>query len=259
MFDYLVNKYNRTPKLITENDLDQKFLYVFYAKAPYLVLPTSLEGLKSQHKRKFWYNLKRSNKLFEDKYGKLYFDVIVDQEKIVYFSDQVFELFESRWKTEYTSAAWKSQGGFRLYRDALVDLASKGGGFLAVLHDKNNKLLSFAYCLTQDNSLYFYQHTTTIDDHYRRYSLGKILIFNLLKYGISRGYQKFDFMSGASPYKTEWAKEFQFIYEKIGKKTASNYLKLFYKKIKYFLQFNYYTRRILKFVLYNLEKRIGNI
>lgn len=257
MFDYLVNKYNRSPILITKNDLDQEYLYVVYTKAPYLVLPRTLEDLKIQHKRKFWYNLKRSERLFEERYGKLYFDVIREKEKIEYFSDQVFDLFNNRWLLEYTSSAWKSKDGFGLYKDALIDLASKGGGFLAVLHDENQNLLSYAYCLVQDNSLYFYQHTTTVNHRYRTFSLGKILIFKLLKYGISKGYYKFDFMSGTMPYKTEWTKEFQFVYEKIGKKNVLNYFKFFCKKIKYFLQYNHYTRKVLKFVFYNLEKLIG--
>ena len=259
MFDYLVNSYNQSPSLITESDLDQGYLYVKYTEAPYLVLPESLENLKPQHKRKFWYNLNRSQRLYEARFGALHFEIIRDQENLDYFLDQAFDLFNKRWEGEYTSAVWKSKDGFRLYKEAMIDLASKGNAFLAVLYDEKKKLLSYGYCLDQDNSLYFYQHTTILEPMYRTFSLGKLLICSLLKFATTEGYEKFDFMAGTSPYKYEWTKEAQVIYEVIGSKNFINYCKYFMIKLRYFLQFNFYTRRFLKFVWYNMEKRIGKI
>lgn len=259
MFDYLVNSYNQSPNLITESNLDQGCLYVKYTEAPYLILPKSLENLKSQHKRKFWYNLNRSQRLYEERFGLLHFEIIRDQENLDYFLDQAFYLFNKRWEGEYTSAVWKSKDGFGLYKEAMINLASKGNAFLAVLYDENRKLLSYGYCLDQNNSLYFYQHTTILEPMYRTFSLGKLLICSLLKFAITEGYEKFDFMAGTSPYKYEWTKEAQVIYEVIGSKNFINYCKYFVIKLRYFLQFNFYTRRFLKFVWYNMEKRIGKI
>ena len=109
MFDYLVNNYNQSPRLITENNLDDGYLYVKYTEAPYLILPKSLEKLKSQHKRKFWYNLTRSQRLYEARFGVLHFEIIRDQENLDYFLDQAFDLFNKRWEGEYTSAVWKAK------------------------------------------------------------------------------------------------------------------------------------------------------
>jgi CelD/BcsL family acetyltransferase involved in cellulose biosynthesis len=259
MFDYLVNSYNQSPSLITESDLDQDYLYVKYTEAPYLVLPESLENLKSQHKRKFWYNLNRSQRLYEARFGVLHFEIIRDQENLDYFLDQVFDLFNKRWEGEYTSAAWKNKDGFKLYKEAMIDLASSGNAFLAVLYDENKKLLSYGYCLDQDKSLYFYQHTTTLEPMYRTFSLGKLLICSLLKFATAEGYEKFDFMAGTAPYKYEWAKQAQVIYKVIGSKNLISYCKYVITKVRYFLQFNFYTRRFLKFVWYQMEKRNGKI
>ena len=257
MLDYLVNSYNQSPSLISERDLEQGYLYVKYTEAPYLVLPDSLDNFKSQHKRKFWYNLNRSERLYEQKFGVLHFEIIRGQENLDYFLDQVFYLFNKRWEGEYTSAAWKSKDGFRSYKEAMIDLASKGNAFLAVLYDENKKLLSYGYCLDQDNSLYFYQHTTILEPIYRSFSLGKILIHSLLKYAISERYEKFDFMAGTAAYKYEWTKEAQVIYRVIGIKKFTSYCKYILIKLRYFLQFNYYTRRVLKSIWYNVEKLIG--
>ena len=51
MFDYLINIYNQSPRLIAERNLDRDNLYVKYSVAPYLCLPKSLEGLKQLHKK----------------------------------------------------------------------------------------------------------------------------------------------------------------------------------------------------------------
>ena len=140
----------------------------------------------------------------------------------------------------------------------MIDLASKESALLAVLYDKNKKLLSYGYCLEQDNTLHFYQHTTTFEQMYRTFSLGKVLIYRLLEFAIIRGYKKFDFMTGPTSYKYEWTKEAQVIYEVIGSKNLLNYCKYWVIKVKYFLQFNFYTRKFLKFVWHKLEKHIGN-
>ena len=94
---------------------------------------------------------------------------------------------------------------------------------------------------------------------YRNVSLGKRLIYNLLKYATAERYEKFYFMAGTSPYKYDWIKEAQVIYKVIGSKSFTSYCKFLLIKFRYFLQFNYYTRRVLKFFWYNMEKRIGKI
>ena len=243
MFDYLRNKYNRSPVLFSEDDLDKDYLYVKYTEAPYLLLPKTLDAYKALHRKKFWYNLRRSEKLFQSEFSKLSFEVVKDGKELDFFLEQVFELFNERWVDEYTSATWKCKKGFYKYKKAMIELSSSGNAFLAVLYDKNRQLLSYGYCLEQDNTIFFYQHTTTVDSKYRKYSLGKVLIHHLLKYAVNNKYDKFDFMAGDSSYKYEWAKDTKIIYRSIGRKKISNYLKMYLVKMRYFLQFNYCSRR----------------
>ena len=257
MFDYVINNYNPSPRLITERSLDRDYLYVKYSVAPYMCLPKSLGDLKQQHKKKFWYNLSRSQRLYQESFGALHFEIVRDSDDLNYFLDQVYELFNRRWEGEYTSAAWKTKRGFDLYKDAMINLASKRKAFLAVLYDENRNLLSYGYCLDQQKSIFFYQHTTTVEPVYRKYSLGKILIHNILKFAVAERYERFDFMIGSASYKYEWAKDVEVIYEVIGRKTFLNYLKYGLKTFRYFLQFNTYTRKILKSVLHRVEQRVG--
>ncbi len=254
MFDYIKNKYNPSPKLFLQNDLKKDYIYIPYVEAPFLTLPENEIDFKSLHKRKFWYNIRRSQKSFEDNYGDLNFEILQDETRLNFYLDEVFNLFKKRWSDEYTSAAWKTLEGFEPYKKAMIDLASSDKSFLAILTDKNGKLLSHGYCLIQEETVCFYQHTTDIDDIYRKYSLGKILVNNILKYSIERNYKEFDFMSGQTSYKYEWAKSTRRIYREIGKKNFLNYLKSYFFKIRYFIQFNSYSRTILKLIISFLER-----
>jgi hypothetical protein len=257
MFDYVKNKYNQCPDMVAHNDLNKDYLYVEYTKAPYLMLPKTLENFRSLHKKKFWYKLRRYEKLFQKDFNELTFSIVKDQKELSFFLDQVFILFNKRWNKEYTSCTWKHKEGFDKYKKAMIDLCSSNEAFLAVLFDKNKKLLSYGYCLDQDNTIYFYQHTTITDSEYRKYSLGKVLLHNLLKHAVENKYDKFDFMAGDASYKYEWTRNVRTIYISVGRKKISNYFRMYLLKSRYFFQFNYYSRKILKLIFKYMEVLFG--
>jgi CelD/BcsL family acetyltransferase involved in cellulose biosynthesis len=254
MFDYLKNEYNPHPLLFLQNDRSENFLYVKYATSPYMDLPSTQDLLRSIHKKKFWYNIRRSEKLFNDKYGELHFDVLTDKDRLIFFLDQVYTLFNDRWSKEYTSFIWKNKEGFEKYKTAMIDLAVQDKAFLAVLYDSNKKLLSYGYCLVEEGVVYFYQHTTTIQEEYRKYSLGRVFLNQLVKYCIDSKYKKIDFMTGNSGYKKEWANNVNYIYRLAGKKSFIGYIKKYLIKVKYFFQFNRLTRPVLKSVFKVMDK-----
>lgn len=247
MFDYVKNKYNLDPVMVTENDRDNTNLYVKYINAPFLVLPKTIDEFYTIHKPKFWYNIKRSAKIYEEAFGALTFEIIKNSDDLNFFLEQVFHLFNERWKDEYLSTAWKCKDGFEAYKKAMLDLSESDDAFLAVLYDENKKLLSYAYCLVNHQTAYFYQYTTTTENKYKKFSLGKILLYRLIQTLIEDGQFKiFDFMNGEQAYKLEWAKQSKPIYYRISNKTLRSYTKYIFLKIKLFLQFNDFFRNKLK-------------
>ena len=247
MFDYVQNKYNPTPKLVTEDDLTDKNLYVKYINAPYMILPKTIEEFHSSHKSKFWYNINRSIKMYENQFGNLSFEIIKNTNDLDFFLEQVFHLFNKRWENEYLTSPWKCIEGFEKYKTALIDLSKSDNGFLAVLYDKNKKLLSYAYCLSNGNTAHFYQYTTTTENKYKKFSLGKILLYRLLLALIEDSQFKIlDFMNGEQAYKLEWAKQSKPIYYKISNKTLQSHAKYILLKIQFYLQFNNFFRNKLK-------------
>jgi len=254
MFDYVKNQYNMEPLLFLQNDRSESFLYVKYAASPCMDLSPKQGFLRSMHKKKFWYNIRRSEKFFNDKYGELHFDVLKDKEGLVFFLDQVYTLFNSRWSKEYTSFTWKNKEGFEKYKTAMIDLSAQDKAFLAVLYDENKRLLSYGYCLVEEGVVYFYQHTTIIQEKYRKYSLGRVFLNQLIKYCIDSKYKKIDFMTGNSSYKKEWSNNINYIYRLAGRKNFIGYIKKYLIKIKYFFQFNRLTRPVLKSVFKVMDR-----
>lgn len=258
MFDYVKNKYNPNPRMIKGKNIEENNLYVKFMNAPYMILPKSIEEFLSTHKSKFWYNLNRFEKMYKNDMGELYFEVIRDDFRLNEFLDKIFVLFNKKWENEYLSTPWKCKSGFEKYKEAMKELSLDNESFLVVLYDENKKLLSYAYCLEDSETVYFYQYTTDPDSIYHKYSLGKILVHNLLKYVIEKGkYKKFDFMNGEQPYKLEWAKQREEVYIKVGKKNFNNYIKYYLIKLKIYLQFNKFFRHKLKFFLKFKEKMFG--
>lgn len=250
MYNYVQNKYNTNPSYFKENDFKKNHLYIKFIQSPILKLPDNEEEFLKTHKKKFWYNIKRSLRLYEEKFGTLKFQICRDSNSIKHYMPQVYTLFNRKWANEYSSSEWKKQEGFQPYTDALIDLAHSNGGFLATLTDVDNKLLSYAYCLNTGDTVFFYQFTSDDSIEYRKYSIGKILIYKLLLETVkSKRYKYFDFMNGVQPYKLEWTKSVEWIYYEVGRRSLVNLLKMILLKFKFFVQFHPQLRPMLKRIL----------
>lgn len=210
MFDYCVNDFNPQPEIIQARDLssdkkNQNF-FLRFACSHYFNLPASIEEFRKLHRKKYWYNLKRSQTLFAREHGELNFKIVVEQHELMRYLPEVFRLFRSRWRGKFTSCSWKTADGEKKYTEAMLALAIQNRAFLAVLTDSQDNLLSYGYCLCDNGTVYFYQHSSDDRPEYRRFSLGKVFISLLLERLVLHGqFRKFDFMIGSQPYKLEWA------------------------------------------------------
>lgn len=214
MFDYCVNEFNPQPEIILASDLStekkKQSFFLKFACSHYLNLPSTMEEFKKLHRKKYWYNLKRSQALFTKEHGELNFKIVVDKHELMKYLPEVFRLFRSRWRGKFTSCSWKTADGEKKYTEAMLALAIQNRAFLAILTDSKNSLLSYGYCLCDNTTVYFYQHSSDNRAEYRRFSLGKVFIAFLLERLILQGqFKKFDFMVGSQPYKLEWAEGFE--------------------------------------------------
>lgn len=217
MFTYIKNEYNRNPGWVLEGTEKDEGMLVYdieYDISPYLIIPETVNDFYKMHKPKFWYNINRSEKLFEKEIGPLSFNVISDKDLLLRYLPQIQQLFAARWKDSFILFDWKTKKGFLKYQDAMLNLAANGCGEIAIL-TYNDTLLSFAYSLIYNKRYYFFEHAVIREEQYKKYSLGKILIKKLMESVIERKFEIFDFMTGDTPYKKEWAKEEKKVYLRI--------------------------------------------
>ncbi len=242
MFLYIKNIYNPSPNIILESDVNDQVLrknfLVKYLKSYFLELPTDIETFNKRFKKKFIYNIKREKKLLNQFLHDVEFNILTKRDDLGYFLPKVYDLFNERWKDEFTSSCWKKRHCFQKYADALTYLASNNEGFLAVIHNKEN-LLGYAYCLiNKDNlSVHMYQHTVKRVKFPVSISIGKILIYDLIQYLINEKFRILDFMIGDSKYKIEWTKNnFQWTYLIIPKNVLGVF-KVPVTKARFFFQY----------------------
>jgi CelD/BcsL family acetyltransferase involved in cellulose biosynthesis len=245
VFEYLRNEYNRTPLLTVEPHPVPPGKFVIdlpYSTAPLLRLPRSAEELDRLHGRKWWSTMRRKERRLRENVADVEFRVLASATEIEQLLPPVQSVFEERWSGQYTSFPWKTPEGFQPYADAMLELAPQGRAELAVLLG-DGRLLSFAYCLREGSTYYFYQHATTTDPRYQQFSVGKLLVMKLVQQLVHDGRcETLDFMTGASAYKLEWTREQRPIFVRIEEeKTLPGACRMIgrlaYHRVKLYVQF----------------------
>lgn len=246
MFEYVCNEYNERPALVLDSaarPVGKLVVDLPYSTSLLLPIPASVAELKALHSRKYWSKLRRYERRLDEEGGGLQFRVLTEEGELRGVLPQVQLLFAERWSEEFTSFGWKTAAGFEPYAEAMVRLARAGRGELAVLEDRG-RLLSFAYCLLQDRTYYFYQHASTTAEQYRRYSVGKVLLAKLVEDLVrNRRGEVLDLMTGAADYKREWARIERPIYFRIEEERslagwARFVLRTCFYRLKFYVQFD---------------------
>ncbi|HUZ75364.1 MAG TPA: GNAT family N-acetyltransferase [Stellaceae bacterium] len=180
-----------------------------------MTVPATQDALRARRRKKYWYNIDRQKRLFETEIGPLQFEVLGDDPRLGTFLDQVHALFLKRWSQHFTLAPWRTERGYAPYRAGMLSLVRDGAAELLALHS-GGRLLSFGYCLIAGDGYYFYQHAADPDPRLRRYSLGKILVVEMVRHVVSAGrFRTLDFMIGTADYKLEWADRIEPVYYRV--------------------------------------------
>jgi CelD/BcsL family acetyltransferase involved in cellulose biosynthesis len=118
----------------------------------------------------------------------------------------------------------------------------------------NNRVIACHWGIVYKKT--FYYLLPSYDIAYAKYSPGKILIFNLIKWSIEQKNEIFDFTIGSEDYKKEWVNKTVKLYQYFKSRTLKGYFfKLFLLSVNYFKGKKYwsYFRSI-----YRVYKKILN-
>lgn len=178
---------------------------VTLARAPYLEINCSWEAYRAAKRAKSWKNISRAQKLLEARAGPLSFKVLDAPDVISAVFDRCMSLYAANWSHLNSSSIFHTEPGRLFLKDLILTLSREGKAEISLL-EQGTSLLAFSMSLKRDGVYYFYVFATNKAQEYETYSVGKILISNLLESAFARRFKRFDFMAGEEPYKFEWTK-----------------------------------------------------
>jgi len=163
---------------------------------PYLDLPStwqeyleSLSSTRRQRLRRYERNLRRDHSVTVTDYG-------VDRLEEGW--RHLVALHERRWEG---SGVFSDPRVNQLHRWFVEELARRGDLWLATL-DVDGEPAAAWYGFTDCGTVHFYQSGR--DPRWEDQSVGVVLMTEMIRRAIERGYRRFDFLRGDEAYKTLW-------------------------------------------------------
>jgi CelD/BcsL family acetyltransferase involved in cellulose biosynthesis len=166
----------------------------------YIDLPNSYDSLYNNLEYKFRQNLRRSMRNLE-KNHKVEFVDYSTTDKSDNGMQILFDLHQKRWKAKGDVGAFADPAVRRFNLDLAKNFAQLGWLSLNSMNVDGIPAAS-AYGFKYHSKFYYYLHG--IHPAYHRYSVGNLLVANLLKKSIVEQVKEFDFLRGDESYKGRW-------------------------------------------------------
>ena len=222
MFEYINHHFNLQAHVVEKDfTVDEKMFTtdILYDFSPVLTLPNSLETFKASHKGKFWYNLRRSKKLFVAGCGDFSFDNYIDNDAISLL-EEIRVLFLKKWEKKYTSFSWKSEKGFCKFKSHVKKIIKECPGIFVIntirLNNNDSTIIAYSIGFIIEETFYFYMHGVNSAYNKSSFSLGTIFLEELITSLIlNPRVMVFDFMTGLNPYKLKWTNKTKPIFWRI--------------------------------------------
>lgn len=169
--------------------------------APYIPITESWEEYCFKLRKKFLSDTKRQLSKLTKEDNLLFSENIVDKSKIPPLLNTLMEFHKAR---------HKSLGHRSIFEDKVI--CNFFGEVADVLFDKgwldlrfiqiNNAIIALHLGFRYRDIFYYY--FPTFSNEFRQYSVGRLLLFDLIFKCFSNNIKQFDFMAGREDYKNEW-------------------------------------------------------
>jgi CelD/BcsL family acetyltransferase involved in cellulose biosynthesis len=167
---------------------------------PYVTLPTDTETFLQTLSHCMRNGLKR----YEKKASKDYKVEFVKYDKIGTVKEAMevfFELHQKR-QTQKGKAGVFAESDHRRFHLDIANAFAKKGWLALFFLTFNDKPVSSIYCYEYNKKLYYY--LSGFDPEYATYRPGQLTFKNIIRYGIEKGLNEFDFLRGNETYKSLW-------------------------------------------------------
>ena len=250
MFLYVKNSCNKQPRFVRELDFTTNKYCELFLPAPFLELPETKEALLKSKSRKFWYNIRRSEKKSQEALGQLSIEWITSGKAFDQVIAQIFELYNLRWRGQYTRSPFVLEKKQPLLAADLRRLIGNGEAEIGIIYFAR-RLVGAATMLINDSSYHLYGLVVDPSREIRPFSVGKIILKNCIFRAVDRNFQVFDFMVGDDLYKNEWTSKKAQIYLKYpdGISALNLVILKMLRKTEFYLRKSRVLRRILNFLV----------
>lgn len=265
MLDYLNHKINLDNHIVESNYKKNNYYFnfdIFYDYSPILNLPASIEDFESTHKSKFWYNIRRSTRLFENEVGEICFEVYKNKQAYSLL-DNLRQIFLDRWSNTYTSFYWKRDSSYTKYKNLIQNLIVDYPDCfcVSVLKIKSSdEIIAYSVGFEMNSCHYFWMHSIKVKYSLSKFSLGTVLLNYLLRDLIKKNIKQFDFMLGLNDYKLKWTKKKKKIYWRVKTKRRIiniplHIFSVFFYLLKIKIQKNKFISKFFKKIFFYLENK----
>lgn len=167
---------------------------------PYVTLPSDNETFLQTLGQGMRNGLKR----YEKKAAKDYRVEFVKYNKMGTIKEAMeifFELHQKR-QTQKGKAGVFAENDYRSFHLDVANAFAKKGWLALFFLTFNDKPVSSIYCYEYNKKMYYY--LSGFDPEYATYRPGQLIFKNIIKYGIEKGLNEFDFLRGNETYKSLW-------------------------------------------------------
>lgn len=172
--------------------------------APYIGIERKWEEYCAGLRKKLVSDSKRQKNRLESDHPGMSFEHITDVRQAHGYLDKLAGFHREIRKKKKTKSIFENHTNMAFFREAidtmlpqnkLVFSVLKSGRQIAALH------MGFSYCNT------FYYYLPAYNPLFAKYSIGRLLLAELVKYAFTSGFRRFDFMLGQEDYKEQWTTE----------------------------------------------------
>jgi CelD/BcsL family acetyltransferase involved in cellulose biosynthesis len=169
-------------------------------QSPYIALPGTYAEFQAQLSSKFRANLRRRRKKLEE-LGRVTVERVMGGMELDGKLEEGYALEQSGWKGRGGTAIAQDNATWGFYTE-LARTASYGGHLALYFLRLDGKPVAFHYGLEYGRRYFLLK--PAYDEAYRECSPGQLLMDEVLKDCVARGFEEFDFLGPDMPWKRDW-------------------------------------------------------
>lgn len=185
------------------------FIHSHRDGAPYIKINEKWESYCGRLRKKIIADSKRQKNRLEKDFPGIRFEHISDASQAQNCLGELAKFHRLIRKKKNNHSIFDEDKNLNFFRELAVMMLKSGKFIFSVL--RTEKQLAALHMGFADKDIFYY-YIPAYNPEFGRYSIGRLLLIELMKYVFEHNFQRFDFMLGQEDYKQEWAANVQNLY-----------------------------------------------